>query len=261
AGEKQGAGVGREQRGRERRPPQPRRARFQLAAERRGERSQGIYGHGGRQVGGDDEAVGGDDRRAADPVQALQLLNDVPDMPASCGAVVLERELEACSGHETLLVETTAGGLTGVAGFDAAATPSSCSVADQRRFTSSSPWVGSVVRGSVSETTRSPSVRTKTASPPSSMMARCTTPSPQRCSDAAASRKTRASASDTSRASSVAGCAARRLPSARPTISARPVPGSRRRSTRGAGSAARGAGDDSFARSASSNAAASGNSG
>src|SRR5437870_8064203 len=257
--------VGREQGGAERRPPQTLRARLQLAAEGGGERRHGIDLDRAGQLGGDDEAVRRDDEGAAHPVLPLQLRDDVPHVAAPRGAVVLERELEAWSAHETLLVRSTgvsAGVEEGAAAGGPAANPSSCSVADHSRFRSSSPWVGSVARGSASETTRSPSVRVKTASWSSSTMARWSGPRPARPSVAAASCSVRASASETSLASSATGCDAISPPSARPMISARPVPGSRSRSTRGAAVAfAGGGGAASRVRTASNSAVASGNSG
>src|SRR5437870_3684519 len=264
-GQKHRPVVGREQGGAERRPPQTLRARLQLAAEGGGERRHGIDLDRAGQLGGDDEAVRRDDEGAAHPVLPLQLRDDVPHVAAPRGAVVLERELEAWSAHETLLVRSTgvsAGVEEGAAAGGPAANPSSCSVADHSRFRSSSPWVGSVARGSASETTRSPSVRVKTASWSSSTMARWSGPRPARPSVAAANCSVRASASETSLASSATGCDAISPPSARPMISARPVPGSRSRSTRGAAVAfAGGGGAASRVRTASNSAVASGNSG
>src|SRR5438552_8155663 len=202
--------VGREQGGAERWPPPTLRARLQLAAEGGGERRHGIDLDRAGQLGGDDEAVRRDDEGAAHPVLPPQLPDDVPHVAAPRGAVVLERELAAWSAHETLLVRSTgvsAGVEEGAAAGGPAANPSSCSVADHSRFRSSSPWVGSVARGSASETTRSPSVRVKTASWSSSTMARWSGPRPASPSRA---RAWLASCPSTQRNSCLAGAVARR---------------------------------------------------
>src|SRR5205814_1456969 len=170
--------------GGERRPSHTGGARLQLAAERGGQRRQRIDLHAAGQLGRDDEAVRRDDEGAADAVQPLQLLDDVAHVAPARGAVVLERELEAWSAHEILRVGTAPGVSAGVdegaAAGGPAASPSSCCVADHSRFTSSRPCVGSVARGSASETMSSPSVRVKTASRRSSTIALCSGPSTAR---------------------------------------------------------------------------------